>query len=326
MTGFNDLRRGVLLLASCATLFASFSAEAAGFPTKPIELVVPYPPGASTDLIARVLQRKMGEFLGQSIVVENKAGAGGNIGVAYVAKSTPDGYRLVLSTNATVTINPHVYSKPGFDALKDLTAVAAVANGPLCISVNAKLGVNSLQELIALAKQGKHLSFGSAGNGSPQHLVGELLNKEAGISLTHVPYRGIGPALTDLLGGTIQVMVSTLASVKPSLQNGSLKVLAIAEEERFAGAPTIPTVAETFPGFDASAWFGIYAPTGTPKDVVDKVNAAVNAALADPAVKQTLLDNALIPAGGAAAMLTGMTQADYRKWGEVVRSRGISAD
>ena len=199
-------------------------ARAQAFPSRPVEIVVPYPPGASVDFIGRTLQARLPSLLGQSVIIDNKGGAGGNIGAAYVGKSTPDGYRLLLATNAIMTINPHVSKNANFDPLKELAPVAQIANGPIGIAVRADMPVNSLAELVALARKnpGK-LSYGSAGNGSPQHVIGEMLKQQASIFMVHVPYRGIGPALTDLLGGNINVVVSTLAGLTPLVTAGKLK-------------------------------------------------------------------------------------------------------
>lgn len=300
---------------------------AQAFPNRPIEIVVPYPPGASTDLIARILQSRLSASLAQPIVIDNKGGAGGNIGAAYVAKAPADGYRLLLSTNAITTINPHVSKNTNFDALKDLVPVAQIANGPIGIAVRADMPVSSLADLVSYAKKnpGK-LSYGSAGNGSPHHVIGELLKQQAGVFMVHVPYRGIGPALTDLLGGTINVVVSTLAALNPQVAAGKVKVLAIAEARRFEGAPNIPTVAETYPGFEASSWFGIYAPAGTPVDVVNRLNAAINAAVASDDVRGKLVAAALAPATGTPDAFAKLTQNDYTRWGRLVKEKNIQAD
>lgn len=297
------------------------------YPSRSIELVVPYPPGASTDMIARALQPRMSSLLGQQLVVDNKGGAGGNIGAAYVARSPADGYRLLLATNAITTINPHVSKNSQFDALKDLAPVGQICNGPLAIAVRSDFPVSTLAELVAYAKKnpGK-LSFGSAGNGSPQHVVGELLKQRAEIFMVHVPYRGIGPALTDLLAGNIQVMVGTLASVTAQLAAGKIKVLAIAEHQRFSPAPNIPTVAETYPGFFATSWFGIYAPAGTPTDVVQRLNAALNTSLAAEDVRAKLTAASLPPAPGTPEALAKLTLDDYTRWGKLIKERNISAD
>jgi tripartite-type tricarboxylate transporter receptor subunit TctC len=299
---------------------------AQGYPDKAIELVVPYPPGASTDLIGRILQERLAAELGQPVVIENKGGAGGNMGATYVAKSQPDGYKLLLSTNAITTLNPHVM-KGGFDPLKELVAVAQIANGPIGIAVRGDSSISTLAELVAFAKQHPNkLSFGSAGNGSPQHVIGELLNQAAGVSMLHVPYRGIGPALTDLLGGNINVVISTLAGLSVLASSNKVKVLAIAEDRRFKGAPNIPTIAETYPGFVASSWFGVYAPAGTRPEVVKRLNAAVNNAVANEQVNQKLVAAGLVPISTTPEGFAKLTRDDYERWGKLVKQKNIHAD
>lgn len=313
-------------IAAAATL-ASPLALGQGFPAKPIELVIPYPPGASTDLIGRIMQGGLSAALGQPVVIDNKGGAGGNVGASYVAKSAPDGYRLLLATNAITTINPHVTKGGNFDAAKELTAVGQIANTPIAIAVRADAPYSSIAELVAFAKSnpGK-LSYGTPGNGSPHHIIGELLKQQAGINMVHVPYRGVGPAMTDLLGGSIQVVLSTLAGLVPQVAAGKVKVLATAEAKRVEGAANIPVVAETYPGFVASSWFGIYAPTGTPPDVIRRLNAAINTVVASEDAKSKMTAAFLVPEGGSVESFAKLTQADYARWGQLVREKNIRAD
>lgn len=319
----NALKGGMASLFAVAT----HSASSQGYPNRPIELVVPYPPGASTDLIGRIIQPSLNESLGQPVVIDNKGGAGGNTGAAYVARSPADGYRLLLSTNAITTINPHVTKTGNFDAAKDLVAVAQIANGPMGIAVRSDKPVSTLNELIAWVKKnpGK-VNYGTPGSGSPHHIMGELLQQQGDISLMHVPYRGVGPAMNDLLGGTIDIVFSTLAGLSTHVAAGKVKVLAIGERARFDGAPNIPTVAEVFPDFFASSWFGIYAPKGTPADIVSRVNSAVVAAVAKPDVKKRLVDASLVPETGAPEAFAKLTADDYERWGKLVREKNIKAD
>lgn len=323
------IQKRALLTMGLAAVLATANAPlfAQSYPSRPIELVVPYPPGASTDLIGRIIQGRLATELGQPVVIDNRGGAGGNLGAALVAKAPADGYRLLLSTNAITTINPHVTKGGNFDAAKELTAVAQIANGPMGIAVRSDAPFSTLAEMVAYAKKnpGK-LSYGSAGNGSPHHIIGELLKQQANIFMLHVPYRGIGPALTDLLGGNIQVVISTLAGLNPQVTAGKLRVLAIAEEKRFEGAPSIPTIAETYPGFVASAWFGIYAPTGTPAEVIKKVNTAINAAVSSDDVKSKLIAASLVPASGSPEAFIKLTHGDYTRWGALVKEKHIQAD
>lgn len=324
-----NISRRTALMGGVASLLSvtTHSAWSQAYPNRPIELVVPYPPGASTDLIGRILQPTLSAHLGQTIVIDNKGGAGGNTGAAYVARSPADGYRLLLSTNAITTINPHVTKGGNFNAAKDLVAVAQIANGPMGIAVRSDAPVSTLPELVAFAKKnpGK-LTYGSAGNGSPHHIIGELLKQQAGIFMLHVPYRGIGPAMNDLLGGNINVVISTLAGLAPHVAAGKVKVLAIAEKNRFVGAPDIPTVADVYPGFLASAWFGVYAPVGTPADIVGRFNAAVVAAVNNADVRKRLIDASLVPETGTPEAFAKLTADDYERWGKLVREKNIQAD
>jgi tripartite-type tricarboxylate transporter receptor subunit TctC len=305
----------------------SGSLLAESFPQRQVELVVPYPPGASVDLIARILQPRLRTALGQTVVVENKAGAGGNVGAAYVAKSPPDGHRLLLATNAIITINPHVTKGSPFDAMKDLTPVALIANGPMAIGVRTEAPMHSIAELVEYARKnpGK-LSYGTAGNGSPHHIIGELLKQQAGIFMVHVPYRGIGPAVTDLLGGNLDVIVSTLAGLSSQVAAGKIRLLGVTEAQRFQGMPQVPTVAETIPGVIASSWFGIYAPTGTPPDVVRRLHDDIQAAVNAEDVKARLLAAALDPISTSLEQFARLGHDDYQRWGALVRARHITAD
>lgn len=303
------------------------AAFAQDFPTRAIELVVPYPPGASVDLLARLIQPTMSEVLGQQVVVENRGGAGGNIGSASVARSTPDGYRILLATNAGLTINPHVYKDIGYDVMNDLAPVTLLARGPIAIGVRSDLGIETVKQLVEYAKQnpGK-LNYGTPGSGSPQHLIGELLADRAGINITHVPYRGIGPAVTDLFGGSIEMVISTLAGFSSYMDSGKIKIIAISDAERFPDAPDNPTIAETFPGFEASAWFAVMTAAGTPPDRIAKLDNAIRAALDTPKVQEAFKNVALIAVKGGPEEARALIKSDYDRWGAVVREKGIAAN
>lgn len=304
------------LMLACAAEMAI----AATYPTKPIELLVPYPPGASTDMIARTLQKGLAAQLGQPIVVENQAGAGGNIGVAKVARAANDGYKLVLSTNATVTINPHVYANTGFDVLKDLTPVAAIAAGPLCIAVNNKTKIKNIPELVAAAKE-QNLSYGTPGPGSPQHITGELLKELAKVKITHIPYRGIGPALTDLIGGTLPMMISTCSAVLPHTKTENVSIIAVTQKDPFSQLPDVDTVSKYYPDFDISAWFGIYAPKNTSTEIVKQLNTAINNVLGSLYIKKVLTDNALDSLPGSPQALNDLTVKEYTRWKKFLSSK-----
>lgn len=315
------------LLGALSLACVSRPLWAQGFPQRPIELVVPYPPGASTDLLARILQPGLRTALGQAVVVENKGGAGGNVGAAYVAKSAPDGYRLLLATNAITTINPHVTKGGNFDAIKDLAPVAQIANGPMAIGVRADMPVRTMAELVEYAKKnpGK-LSYGTAGNGSPHHIIGELLKQQAGIFMVHVPYRGIGPAVTDLLGGNIQVIVSTVAGLSSQVAAGKIRLLGVTEAQRFQAMPQVPAVVETIAGVVATSWFGIYAPAGTPPDVIRRLHEAFNATVGTEDVKARMLAASLDPVITSIESFARLTLDDHKRWGALVQARNITAD
>lgn len=321
-------RRGLLASAgSLATAAFARSAAAQSFPSKPITMVVPYPPGASTDLVARLVQQRMQGDIRENVIVENRAGANGNVGAAYVAKSPADGYRILLATQPIVAINPYVYKNTGFDATKELAPITCAVNAVVCIAVHPSLPVHSVGELVAYAKAnpGK-LNFGSAGTGSPQHIGGLLFAQRAGFQWTHVPYRGGGPMVSDLLAGNVKVGIVTLSTVKGSMADGRLRILAIGEKARFDGTPQIPTIAETLPGFELTTWLGFFGPAGLGAGATQFLSKHLAQALDDPAVKAKLADSALpVHAEGpeALAQRVAADQAVYRR---VIREHHITAD
>lgn len=328
MTSLPLSRRRALqgLLASGATVAAP-QLFAQAFPSRAVELVVPYPPGGSTDVVARMLQAKIAPTLGQPMVVDNRAGANGNIGTAHVARSPADGHRLLMSTSALLTINPHVHRNAGFDPFKDFAPVCHISNGALAVAVNAQSNVRSVADLVALAKkEPKGVFYATPSSGTPQHLIGELLNQAAGISMTPVHYKGVAPALTDLIGGNVQLAFSTYAALKPQVDAGKLRILAVAEGKRLANAPQIPTFAETFPGFEMTTWFGIFAPEATPAPVLARLEQAfVQATLAKES-QDTLNNLALPPVGGPGRELGRVLRRDYDLLGKLIREKGITAE
>ena len=321
-------RRNALqgLLATASALGAP-SLFAQAFPGKPIELVVPYPPGGSTDVVARMLAGKLTSLFDQSVIIDNKAGANGNIGTAHVAHSPADGYRLLMSTSALVTINPHVHKNAGFDPFRDFAPVSLICNGALAIAVNAQSSVRTIADLVALSRrEPKGVFYGTPSSGTPQHLIAELLNQAAGITMTPVHYKGVAPAITDLLGGSLQVGISTYAALKPQVDAGKLRVIAVAEPRRLAIAPQIPTVAETFPGFELTTWFGIFAPAATPVPVLKKLEQGFMQATAAKDVQDLLNSLALPPVGGNGTQLAAVLRQDYDKLGKVIREKGITSE
>ena len=314
---------GALLAA-----FALLSHAQAPFPSKPIRIVVPFPAGGTTDILARAVAQKLTETLGQSVVVDNRPGAGGNIGAELVAKSPPDGYTLLMGTVGTHAINASLYAKMPYDHVKDFAPVILVAGVPNVLVVNPSVPANNVQELIAYIKAnpGK-VNFASSGSGTSIHLAGELFKTMAGVSMTHVPYKGSAPAVTDLLGGQVQLMFDNLPSALPQIKAGKLRALAVTSAQRASALPDVPTVAEAgLPGFDATSWFGLLAPAGTPKDVVAKLNAEVAKWLASPEAREKLASQGAIAAGQSPEDFTRHIAAETAKWQKVVKESGAKVD
>jgi tripartite-type tricarboxylate transporter receptor subunit TctC len=290
-----------------------------------INLVVPYPPGGSTDQVARILQDDLSKALGRSVIIDNRGGSSGNIGTAYVAKAAPDGSTILLATNAAMTINPFIFKSIPFDPVKDFTPITTATQGVIGIAVNSDIPVKSIKDLIAYAKD-HPVNFGTAGAGSPHHIVGELLNRLGGVSMTHVPYRGGGPMMTDLLGGHINVGIIALSAILPQLPTGKIRLIAIAEKTRFSGTPDTPTVAETYPDFEVSAWFGFFGPAGMPADLVQRYNSAIAGVLHAPEVKKKLDDQALPSVGDSSQELAALVKRDLDRWGKLVPTMNIPVE
>jgi tripartite-type tricarboxylate transporter receptor subunit TctC len=298
----------------------------AAYPERPIQLVVPFPAGGSTDVVARIVAAKMGELLGQQMVVDNRAGAGGNVGAAAVSRAEPDGYTLLIGTVATHAINVSLYPKMPYDAVKSFAPVSLLVIVPNVLEVNPELPVKSVQELIDLLKAnpGKY-DYASSGIGTPLHLSGELFKSMAGVDMVHVPYRGAGPALTDLLGGQVKIMFDNLPSSIGHIRDGKLRALAITTATRSPAAPDLPTVAESgLPGYETYSWNALFAPAGTPPEVVDTLAQAAAKAVQDPAVKQRLADLSAEAVGTGPAELAQHVEAELAKWGPVVKASGAS--
>jgi tripartite-type tricarboxylate transporter receptor subunit TctC len=321
-----------LLRAAVLTLFAltgtSEGAPAQTYPDKPIRLVVPFPAGGTTDILARAVGQKLGEHLGQQVVVDNKPGAGGNIGSDIVAKSAPDGYTLVMGTVGTHAINASLYKKMPYDHIKDFVPVSLVALVPNILVVHPSVPANSVKELIAYAKAnpGK-LNFASSGNGTSIHLSGELFKTTAGVEMTHVPYKGSAPAVTDLLGGQVQLMFDNMPSALPHVKAGKLKALGVTTAKRFPAAPDIPAIAEAgVPGYEASSWFGVLAPAGTPKEIVNKLSSEIAKILQTPEIKERLLSQGAEPVGNTPDQFAAFIKAETAKWAKVVKESGATVD
>ena len=309
------------LTALCASLFAP-ALYAQAWPSKPVKIIVPFQAGGTTDIVARVLATRLQEAWGQSVVVENKTGAGGSIGSNEVAKAKPDGFTLLMASGAIV-INPHIYAKMSFDLAKDLVPITNVAQGPMVIVVAPQTPANNLKEFIALAKT-KTMSFGSSGVGAQVHMAGENLLFAAGIEMEHVPYRGESAALTDIAGGSVDMMAGNLAGMLPFIKSGKVKALGVTSLERSPAAPDIPTASEAgLPGFVNLGWFGLLAPAGTPKEVIDRVHLDTVKALATDEVKQRLLALGMVGIGNTPAQFGDAMRREGEHWARVVKARKI---
>ncbi|HWV41851.1 tripartite tricarboxylate transporter substrate binding protein [Pseudorhodoplanes sp.] len=322
-------RRGALFtLALSGPLLAAGIAAAQGsdWPNRAITLVAPYPPGASTDFIARIIRDPLEEQLKVPVVVENKPGAGGTTGAALVAKAAPDGYTFLVTVNAPVTMNAFMQKNFPFDPMKSFTPVIKVADVAMTLAVNAKLPINTVQDLIDYAKKNpdQKMSFGSAGVGSAHHIAGELLKQKTGLNMVHVPYKGGGPAIQDLVAGHIPISFGTTPAVMPQAQAGTIRIIALAEVKRSPDLPGVPTISETIPGVDTFTWVGIFAPLGTPKPIVDRVNAIVAETIKKPDVIAKLKTQGATAAGGSPEELQKSMKAEFDHWAKVVPSIGLT--
>ncbi len=313
------------LLVAAALALASAGAAAQGFPNKPLRLVVTFPPGGAPDILARLLSEKA--QLGQPIVVDNKPGAGGNIGAEMVAKAPPDGHTLVMGTVGTHSINGALYSKMPYDMVRDFTPVAHVASAPNLLVVNNDLPVKTVAELVAYMKANPNkLSFGSPGVGTSVHVSGELFKSLTGTQMVHVPYKGRQFAIPDLVGGQIQVMFDNMPSALPMAKEGKIRALAQTTAKRSQAAPEVPTVAETVPGFEATTWFAVFAPAGTPREVVERINAEMQRVFKLPDVADKLKSLGLEPWISTPDELARYQAAEIVKWAKVVKDSGAKAD
>ncbi len=325
-------RRHFVALAAAAALAAAFPASPAlaqAWPTKPVTLVVPFPPGGGPDLLARMLGEKMAPRLGQAVVVENKPGAGALVGAQAVARSAPDGHTLLLTPN-TMAISPHVLpaaASAGIDVHRDLVAVVAPATTPMALVAHPRLGVRSVGELLAKVKAEPGMAYASAGNGSPMHFAGEMFKQAAGVDLLHVPYRGVAPSITGTLSGDTPLLFVALGGALPHIRAGKLVALAVTEPARSALMPEVPTASEQgVTNVEVNAWYGVFAPVGTPAAVLSRINAEINAALQSPDVRERMLKAGLEPLGGDAARLQSFMKNDDARYGEIARRLNLRAD
>jgi len=322
-----------LIVVAAHFLIATTGLAQSGWPNKPVRIVVPFAPGGTTDILARAVAPELSKAFGQQFVVDNRAGAGGNVGADIVAKSPGDGYTLLMGTVGTHGINKALYAKLPYDPQKDFVPITLVAAVPNVMEMNADkakaLGINTVADFIKYAKAnpGK-LNMASSGNGTSIHLAGELFKSMTGIFMTHIPYRGSGPALLDMVAGNMDVMFDNLPSSMAQIKAGKLKALAVTSSQRSAALPDVPTVEEAghLKGFEASSWFGLLAPAGTPQDIVNRIQQEVAKSLNTPAIKEKLLAQGAIPSGNTPTEFAKLIDAEHKKWAKVVKDSGAKVD
>jgi len=307
--------------------FAQGGPSAATYPEKAIRFIVPFPPGAANDLLARAVGQRLSDRWGQPVIVDNRGGGGGTLGATIAAKAAPDGYTIVI-VPATHAINVTLYSKPPYDAVKDFATVALIATGPYMLAVNPALPARSVKELIVLAKaKPGQLNYGSAGTGNATHLIGELMKSMAGIEITHIPYKGTNLALMDVIGGQVQMMFGTISATNPQVKAGKVRALAVTSAKRSAAVPEVPTLDEAgVPGFDAAGWWGVLAPAGTSAAIVSKLNGEIAAIVGGSEMRRWLQSQGFEPAAVGPEQFAQYIKDEIVKWGKVVKASGARSD
>ncbi|ARN19053.1 tripartite tricarboxylate transporter substrate binding protein [Piscinibacter gummiphilus] len=320
---FLHMRRTVMLALAAAAWPAARAQS-----TRPLRLVVPFPPGGSTDILARAIGAKLGPALGQTVVIDNKPGAGGSLGASEVARAEPDGQTLLMGHIGTLAVNPALYPKLPYDPVKSFAPVAWVARVPNLLVVSARSSIKTLADLVAQARATPgHLTYSSGGNGSAAHIAFEYLKLQAKFPMLHIPYRGTGPSVTDLMGGQVDATFTGSPVVLPHVRSGQLRALAVSSVKRLPSLPDVPTVAECgFPGFDADQWYGVVAPAGTPAAVVTRLNAEINKALQNPQVAQQLDGEGAVPVPGSPQAFGELIAREIPRWAKVVRAGNMRAD
>jgi tripartite-type tricarboxylate transporter receptor subunit TctC len=307
---------------------AAMSASAQGYPNRPLKLIVPFTPAGATDVLARLVGDELGRRLGQPVVIENRAGAGGNIGAQLAAKAPPDGYTLLMAPTSIYSIAMTLYREPGFDLTRDFATVSLVANAPHVLVAHPSLQASNLKQVIARARANPGgLSIASQGTGTVSHLEAEILQDMAGVTLVHVPYKGSAPALVDVVGGQVQLMFDSIASALPQIRAGKLVAVAVASDHRASLLPDVPTVAESgLPGYRAESWLSILVPARTPQPLIDRLNRELVALLGDARVRQQLVERGFEPQSSSPAQLRARIRADLASWGQVVRAARVSVE
>jgi tripartite-type tricarboxylate transporter receptor subunit TctC len=311
---------GIMLIVALPVLAQSY-------PSKPIRLVLPYPPGGGTDVIARPLAQKLTEQLGQQVIVDNRGGAGGNIGMEFVAKSPADGYTLLFALTAQYAVNPSLYPKLSYDPIRDYAPISLLANAPYLLVVHPALPAKSVAELVALVKaRPGQLSYSSSGNGSGAHLAGEMLRSLARVEIVHVPYKGAGPAMPDLIAGQVQLSFITYTAAGPHIKTGRLRALGVTTANRSPTLPDLPAIGETVAGYDSAVWYGFAAPAGTPLEIVSKLNAEVLRVLAAPDFRSRITLEAVSPIGSTPEEFGSFMKSEIVRWAKVVKDSGAKVD
>ena len=321
------LRTALIALGAVMGFAAPLAAQAQGYPERPIRFVVPYPPGGGTDVVARIVQPRLQAVLGQSIVIDNKGGAGGSLGTDIVSKAAPDGY-TVLFTLSSHTINPAIFPKLPYDTLKDFEPVGLVASLPQLLAANPGVPVRTVADLVAQAKAAPDkFSFASVGNGSPGHLAGELMVIRTGAQMVHIPYRGGGPAVTDVMGGQVPLIWVSIPAAAQQVKAGKLRALAVSTVKRSPAFPDVPTMQEAgVADFEVDSWYAMLVPAKTPRAIIDKLNKALNTVLAEPAIRSQLLEQGADAVGGTPEALGKVIAAELPKWAKLAKDANIKAD
>ena len=322
------MRAAGAIVATTLALTLAPNVIAQSYPTKPIRFVVPYAPGGNTDILSRLIGQKLSEAWGQQVIIDNRAGAAGTVGAELVARAPADGYTLIMGSFGNVIVAKSLYKNLKYDPLKDFASVALVSLPPGVLVENQVVPAQSVRELIAYAKANpKKLNYGSPGSGAWNHLFFELFNANAGVQIVHVPYKGIAPAVVDLLAGQVQLAMSAFPTALPHIRSGKLRALGVTSAKRSGLLPDVPTIGESgLPGYEAAGWFGVLSPAGTPAAVVSKLNAEINRILQLPEVKASLANDGAEPAGGTPAQMTESARAESAKWSKLVKSAQMTSD